>query len=126
MKRLAFVMKLKAGFEEEYRKRHDALWPEMKKALKDAGISDYSIFLDPATLLVFAVQKRTDDSTADDLPNHPAVRRWWRHMAEIMETNPDSSPAGCPSGGSLRPFPTSPEARWDWSAPSIPGRPSLP
>jgi L-rhamnose mutarotase len=96
MKRLAFVMKLKPGFEEEYKKRHDALWPEMKKTLQDAGISDYSIFLDPETLSLFAVQKRTEDSTADALPDHPAVRKWWRSMKDIMETNPDSSPVSRP------------------------------
>jgi L-rhamnose mutarotase len=92
MKRAAFVMKLKAGFEEEYRKRHASLWPEMKKALRDAGISDYSIFLDPETLCLFAVQKRAEGSTADGLVGHPTVLKWWRHMKDIMETNPDSSP----------------------------------
>jgi L-rhamnose mutarotase len=96
MTRHAFVMKLKAGFEEEYRKRHDSLWPEMKKALHEAGISDYSIFLDPQTLTLFAFQKRAEGSTADALADHPAVRRWWEHMKDIMETNPDSSPVERP------------------------------
>jgi len=92
MQRVAFKMKLKPGFEEEYRRRHDALWPEMAKALKDAGISDYSIFLDPETLILFAVQKLDDGSTADELPGRAVVRRWWEHMKDIMETNPDASP----------------------------------
>lgn len=92
MTRIAFVMRLKKGFEDEYRKRHDSLWPEMKEALRDSGISDYSIFLDPETLWLFAVQKRAENSTADGLADHPAVRRWWQYMKEIMETNPDSSP----------------------------------
>ncbi len=92
MGRVAFVMKLKPGFEEEYKRRHDALWPEMKRVLKEAGISDYSIFLDPKTLFLFAVQKRAEGSTADDLPGNPAVRKWWAYMKDIMDTNPDSSP----------------------------------
>jgi L-rhamnose mutarotase len=96
MKRFASVMKLRPGFEEEYRRRHNALWPEMKKALHEAGISDYSIFLDPQTLSLFAVQNQTDDSTADALPSHPTVRKWWAHMGDIMETNPDSSPVSRP------------------------------
>ena len=92
MKRVAFVMKLKPGFVEEYKRRHDALWPEMKQALHEAGISDYSIFVDPDTLLLFAVQKRAEGSTADDLPRHPAVQKWWKYMEDIMLTNEDSSP----------------------------------
>ena len=96
MERAAFVMKLKPGFEEEYKRRHDALWPEMKKTLKAAGISDYSIFLDRQTLSLFAVQKLSDGSTADLLPQNPAVRKWWEHMKDIMETNPDSSPVSRP------------------------------
>ncbi|HOX32614.1 MAG TPA: L-rhamnose mutarotase [Spirochaetales bacterium] len=92
MERVACKMRLKAGFEEEYRRRHDELWPEMAKALKEAGISDYSIFLDPSTLSLFAVQKRSPGSTADELPGKAVVRRWWSYMKDIMETNPDDSP----------------------------------
>jgi L-rhamnose mutarotase len=55
-------------------------------------VSDYSIFLDEETLTLFAVQKLTDDNTADELPNHPMVQKWWAFMADIMETNPDLSP----------------------------------
>lgn len=93
MERVAFKMRLKAGFEDEYRKRHDALWPEMAAALRDAGVSDYSIFLDRESLSLFAVQKRAPGSTADALPGKAVVRRWWDYMKDIMETNPDGSPA---------------------------------
>ncbi len=96
MRRVAFAMKLKPGFEDEYRLRHDALWPEMAKTLREAGISDYSIFLDPESLSLFAVQTTSEDSTADELPGLEIVRRWWDYMADIMETNPDSSPVSRP------------------------------
>ncbi|MEW6302657.1 MAG: L-rhamnose mutarotase [Verrucomicrobiota bacterium] len=92
MKRVAFKMKLKPGFEAEYKRRHDALWPELAQALREAGISDYSIFLDEETLTLFAVQKQSDDNTAAELPNHPAVKKWWAHMAPLMDVNPDNSP----------------------------------
>ena len=55
MERIAFKMKLKAGCEEEYKKRHDAIWPELKDLLQESGISDYSIFLDLETNTLFAV-----------------------------------------------------------------------
>jgi L-rhamnose mutarotase len=96
MKRNAFKMKLHPGYEAEYRKRHDEIWPELSKALTDAGVTDYSIFLDPETLTLFAVQKLADGHTADQLPDLPIVKKWWNYMADIMEVNPDNSPVNKP------------------------------
>ncbi len=93
MRRVAFKMQLKKGFEAEYERRHDALWPELARTLKEAGISDYSIFLDPETLVLFGVQRLADDSSSDRLPQKAVMRRWWDYMKDIMETNPDGSPA---------------------------------
>ncbi|RYD32132.1 MAG: L-rhamnose mutarotase [Verrucomicrobiaceae bacterium] len=96
MIRNAFKMKLKPGFEAEYRKRHDEIWPDLSTALTAAGVHDYSIFLDEETLTLFAVQKLAEGHTADLLPGHPVVRRWWGHMADLMEVNPDNSPVCLP------------------------------
>lgn len=96
MKRNAFKMKLKPGFETEYQKRHDAIWPELAALLSKSGISDYSIFLDEETLTLFAVQKLTDDFDASAIPEHPIVKKWWACMADIMETNEDCSPVTAP------------------------------
>lgn len=92
MIRCAFKMKIKNGSEAEYKKRHDEIWPELSEELTNAGVSDYSIFLDEETLTLFAVQKLTDDNTADDLPQTEIVKKWWAYMSDIMETNPDNSP----------------------------------
>ncbi|HMB62797.1 MAG TPA: L-rhamnose mutarotase [Eudoraea sp.] len=96
MKRNAFKMKLKPGFETEYKKRHDAIWPELAALLSESGISEYSIFLDEETLTLFAVQKITDDFNASAIPEHPIVKKWWACMADIMETNEDHSPVTSP------------------------------
>ena len=92
MQRFAFAMKLLPGFEAEYKRRHDEIWPELAKELRDAGVSDYSIYLDPDSLTLFAVQKLSADNSADTLPERAIVKKWWAHMADIMETNPDNSP----------------------------------
>lgn len=92
MQRHAFKMQLKPGCEAEYKQRHDEIWPELSRKLSDAGVADYSIFLDPETLTLFAVQKLAAGHTADQLPHDPVVRRWWDYMADLMETNPDHSP----------------------------------
>lgn len=91
--RNAFKMKLKPGFEVEYIKRHDEIWPELASLLSDTGIKDYSIFLDEETLILFAVQKISAGFDRKLLPNHPIVKKWWAYMGDIMETNPDNSPA---------------------------------
>ncbi len=96
MKRYGFKMKLKPGFREEYKKRHDAIWPELKKIIRDSGVSDYSIFLDIETNILFAVQKSSGEQTSQDMGNNPVIQKWWSYMADIMEVNPDQSPVTIP------------------------------
>ena len=96
MKSVAFKMKLKPGFLTEYKKRHDEIWPALAEELINAGITDYSIFYDEETDALFAVQKQAENNTADLLPQTEIVRKWWKFMAEIMETNPDDSPVSRP------------------------------
>ncbi|WP_420410486.1 L-rhamnose mutarotase [Hoeflea sp.] len=96
MEKYGFRMKLKPGCEAEYRKRHDEISPELVELLKQAGVSDYSIHLDPETHALFAVLWRRSDHKMDDLPNEPVMQRWWAHMADIMETKPDNEPVAIP------------------------------
>lgn len=90
--RVAFKMKLKPGFKEEYKKRHDELWPELKALLKEQGVSNYSIFYDEETSILFGVQDQEGESSSQDLGELEIVQKWWAYMADIMETNPDNSP----------------------------------
>ena len=92
MKRVAFRMQLIKGFEAEYKKRHDELWPELKELLKSTGISEYAIFLDETTNGLFGILKIEDAQLLDDLPQHPVMQKWWLYMKDIMESNPDNSP----------------------------------
>lgn len=96
MKRNAFKMFLKPGYEAEYEKRHREIWPELKQLLEDSGVSDYSIFWDKETNILFAIQKTDGDSSSQDLGENPVVQKWWDYMADIMETNPDKSPISIP------------------------------
>lgn len=88
----AFKMKLHPGRAAEYEKRHDAMFPDLVDLLSEAGVTDYSIYLDEETNIVFAVMWRRIDHTMDDLPNHPVMQRWWAQMADLMETNEKSEP----------------------------------
>jgi len=96
MARIAFKMKLHRGFEREYKKRHDELWPELKQLLKASGISEYSIFLDNETSILFGVMSAENKSLLDKLPSEPVMQKWWTYMKDIMESNPDNSPVSIP------------------------------
>ena len=96
MKRYAFKMRLKPRCKEEYKRRHIEVWPELKNLLSKSGVHDYSIFLDEETDTLFAVQKIDGDISSQDLDSNPIVQKWWKYMADIMETNADSSPVSVP------------------------------
>ena len=96
MEKYAFRMTLNEGQLDEYRRRHDEIWPELAALLRDAGISDYSIHLDADTHALFAVLWRRADHKMDSLPSSDVMQRWWAHMADIMETRPDNQPVAIP------------------------------
>jgi arylsulfatase len=93
---VAFKLKLKSGMAQEYQKRHDAIWPDLSQAIREAGISDFSIYLDEQTDTLFSVQKLAPGHTAAKLRDTDLMRKWWAHMAPLMETNPDLSPVRTP------------------------------
>lgn len=96
MARLAFKMKLFKGKEEEYKKRHDKIWPELKQLLKASGVSEYSIFLDKETNILFGVLYAENQLALDKLPSESIMKKWWAYMKDIMESNPDNSPVSVP------------------------------
>ena len=94
--RLAFKMQLNPGKKDEYKKRHHEIWPELKELLKNAGIRNYSIFLDEGTHSLFGVLEVADEKAMDELPKHPIMQKWWSYMKDIMASNPDNSPVSIP------------------------------
>ena len=96
MKRFAFKMKLNKGMKEEYIRRHNLIWPELKELLGNAGVRNYSIFLDEESGWLFAYQEQEGESSSQDLGNTEIVKKWWAYMADLMETNPDNSPVSVP------------------------------
>ncbi len=95
-KRLAFKMHLNPGQKEIYKTRHNDLWPELHKLLKEAGVSEYSIFFDEDTNTLFAFQKVEGNAGSQDLATHPIVQEWWKYMADVMKVNADNSPVSVP------------------------------
>lgn len=92
MEQIGFRMQLNQGQALEYKRRHDEIWPELVSLLKDAGISDYSIFLHEDSNSLFAVLKRTPDHRMEQLPLEPVMQRWWKHMSDIMASKDNNEP----------------------------------
>lgn len=92
MEQIGFRMQLNEGQAEEYKRRHDQIWPELADLLKEAGVSDYSIYLHEETNSLFAVLKRTDKHGMDALPLNPVMEKWWAYMSDIMLTLDSNEP----------------------------------
>ena len=105
MKRMAFKMFLNPGQKEEYRKRHNNLFPELRALLTESGVRNYSIYLDETpiadgpykgTMPLYAYQEVIGDGGSQDLGETDVCKKWWAYMADIMDTNPDNSPISIP------------------------------
>ncbi len=92
MVRKAFKMKLYEGMKEEYARRHNALWQEMKDMIHEYGGSNYSIYLDEETNTLFGYIELENEALWAKSADTAICRKWWDFMADIMETNPDNSP----------------------------------
>ncbi|TVR46592.1 MAG: L-rhamnose mutarotase [Puniceicoccaceae bacterium] len=85
-------MKIHPGSAEEYAHRHNPIWKELEDTLLDHGVSTYSIHLDPATGDLFAYAEIADPERWKAVADTAICRKWWDHMAPLMEVNPDNSP----------------------------------
>lgn len=90
--RVAFKMKVNAGYEEEYEKRHRPIWEELEKTLIEHGVQTYSIFLDENTRDLFGYAEIESREKWDTVANTEICRKWWDFMAPLMPCNPDNSP----------------------------------
>lgn len=92
MIRKAFVMQLHKGHKEEYQKRHNPIWPELEETLKEHGIVNYSIHFHEETHQLFAYLECKDEQLLASIADTEVCKKWWAHMKNIMDSNPDNSP----------------------------------
>lgn len=92
MIRKAFVMQVDPDQHEEYRRRHNPIWPELEETLKSHGVHNYSIFLDSESSQLFAYVEIEDESRWQRIAQTEICQKWWIHMGEVMPSNSDNSP----------------------------------
>jgi L-rhamnose mutarotase len=92
MIRKAFLMAVSADAQEEYERRHNPIWNDLRDVLKQHGVHNYSIFLEPNTGQLFAYVEVESEDLWQEIAQTDACRRWWAFMRDIMPTNKDNSP----------------------------------
>ena len=85
-------MQLRAGNLAEYERRHAPIWPELEAELKSHGVHNYSIYLHPASLQLFAFAEIENEARWEAISQTAICRQWWASMKDLMETNADDSP----------------------------------
>ena len=85
-------MQLHAGQLDEYRRRHDPIWPELAAVLQAHGVHNYSIHLHPQTLQLFGYAEIESEERWAAIAQTPVCRKWWTHMRDLMAVNADDSP----------------------------------
>ena len=92
MIRKAFVMQVNQDAHEEYARRNNPIWPELEAVLKAHGAHHYAIYLDKARNMLFATVEIESEERWNAVANTDVCQRWWKHMADVMPSNPDNSP----------------------------------
>ena len=92
MIRKGYVMSVNPDCHEEYEKRHNPIWAELEETLRAHGVLKYSIFLDTESSRLFAYVEIESEKRWNEIASTAICRKWWRHMKEIMPSNPDNSP----------------------------------
>ena len=84
-----WILEVRTGYEEEYKKRHDEIWPEMIELIQEAGMRNYSIFRHGLNLFGYF---ETDDleRMISILNNSEVNKRWGEYMTPIMKIEVDT------------------------------------
>ena len=83
--RVCFQLQVKQDRIDEYRRRHDAVWPEMLRALAHAGWSNYSLFLRDDGLLIGYFETESLQGALDAMAATAVNARWQNEMSEFFE-----------------------------------------
>ncbi len=84
MQRVAFVLKVRAEMMEEYRRRHQEVWPEMLQALRETGWHNYSLFLRDDGLLIGYFETPSLEAALAGMAATEVNSRWQTEMAEFF------------------------------------------
>ena len=82
---------IKEGMVEEYIRRHDEIWPEMVETLKEAGITNYTIWNTGTELFGYYECEKGYAYAEKYQKESPVVARWNVYMADVMDFDTDEN-----------------------------------
>jgi L-rhamnose mutarotase len=87
MKRIGFLLKVKEGKIDEYKKRHEAVWPEMLDALSRHGWHNYSLFMrNDGQLFGYFETPHSFEAALDGMAGETINDKWQEFMAPFFES----------------------------------------
>lgn len=93
MKRYGMVLRLRPEHEAEYRRYHDAVWPEILDIISQCNVHNYTIFLHDGFLFGYYEYTGTDwDADMAKMAAFPKMREWWDIMEPMQEPLPSRKP----------------------------------
>jgi L-rhamnose mutarotase len=85
-------MKVNLDAHIEYQRRHNPIWEDLETVLKEHGVANYSIFLEPGTSQLFGYVEIESEERWAAIADTDECKRWWEFMKDIMPSNDDNSP----------------------------------
>lgn len=85
MDKVVWRAKVRPGMQEEYKRRHAEIWDEMVKALKDAGICNYTIWMDGDELFGYYECEKGADYALSFQQENSVVQKWEKSMEPVMQ-----------------------------------------
>lgn len=92
MQRKTFVMFVNPKYHDEYQKRHEAIWLEMRTLLRAHGVHNYSIHLFAEQNLLFGYAEVDSEEQWVAIADTDVCKKWWDYMKDVMLSNSDNSP----------------------------------
>ena len=84
MERICFKLRIKPDRIEEYKERHRNVWPEMLRAIHNAGWRNYSLFLDDDSMLIGYLETENLQTALTALTRTEINLLWQREMADFF------------------------------------------
>ena len=92
MLRKAFLTEVRPGKQEEYERRHNPIWPELRDILKAHGVHNYSIFLHEETNQLFGYVEIESEEEWNKIADYEVCQKWWKEMTQLLVSESEDSP----------------------------------
>jgi L-rhamnose mutarotase len=91
MERACFTFTLRPGMEDEYKRRHDEIWPDLVEDIREAGVRNYSLFRRGSTVFAYCECDPDVATSFARLGESTANARWSKWFQDVIESLTDDN-----------------------------------